>query len=62
MAQEATDIPDGEEPLSLDDFQQGWLAGWISAQGWGMSPTPEQYAAAARAWEAWLDSRTETQQ
>lgn len=54
--------PDGEPDVALDDFKQGFLAGWIHAQGWNQTPTFEQFSAAAVAWEGWLDSQQSTRQ
>ena len=48
--------------LELDDFKQGFLAGWMHAQGWTGVPSFEQFSAAAVAWEGWLDAQKSTKQ
>jgi len=53
---------EAEEAVDLEDFQQGFLAGWMHAQGWNDSPTFEQFSAAAVAWEAWMESHGSTKQ
>lgn len=51
-----------EPQVELDDFKQGFLAGWMHAQGWTGVPSFEQFNSAALAWEAWLDAQNSTKQ
>jgi hypothetical protein len=51
-----------EQSVNLEDFQQGFLAGWLHAQGWTTSPTFEQFSAAAVAWESWMETQGSTKQ
>lgn len=53
---------DLETPVELDDFKQGFLAGWMHAQGWTGIPSFEQFNSAAIAWEAWMESQRTTKQ
>lgn len=56
------DTAEAEEAVELADFQQGFLAGWMHAQGWNHTPSFEEFSAAAVAWEAWMDSQASTRQ
>ena len=60
MNDESETSSEGE--VDLTDFQQGFLAGWIHAQGWGSSPNFEQFSAAAVAFEEWMGSQQATKQ
>lgn len=60
--QSKEDDADTEAPVELDDFKQGFLAGWMHAQGWTGVPSFEQFSAAAVAWEGWLDVQKSTKQ
>jgi hypothetical protein len=51
-----------EHAVDLEDFQQGFLAGWLHAQGWNGSPSFEQFNAAALAWESWMETQNSTRQ
>lgn len=41
-------------PVNADDFQQGWLAGWLSAHGHDGTVREAQFIEAVRAWQLWL--------
>ncbi len=51
-----------DAPVELDDFKQGFLTGWMHAQGWTGVPSFEQFNSAAIAWENWLESQKTTKQ
>jgi hypothetical protein len=53
---------DTDPGVELDDIKQGFLAGWIHAQGWTDTPSFEQFSAAVLAWEGWLESQKSTKQ
>ena len=57
-----TTAADMEEEVDLTDFQQGFITGWMHAQGWNATPSFEQFSAAAVAFEGWMDSQKSTKQ
>lgn len=55
-------VTETEGEVDLTDFQQGFLTGWMHAQGWSATPSFEQFSAAAVAFEGWMESQKSTKQ